>query len=74
MTTDEQPVTLLVDEEARAFVYPVLTYPKRVSSFHFDKTARIEGTLLGIKGQYILLDTGVLNMRKFAGYAVTLTV
>jgi hypothetical protein len=30
--------------------------------------------LLGIKGQYILLDTGVLNMRKFAGYAVTLTV
>ena len=25
-------------------------------------------------GQYIILDTGVLNMRKFAGYAVTLTV
>jgi hypothetical protein len=74
MPADEQPVTLLVDEEARAFVYPVLTYPKRVSSFNFDTTARIEGTLLGIKGQYILLDTGVLNMRKCAGYAVTLTV
>ena len=74
MPADEQPVTLLVDEEARAFVYPVLTYPKRVSSFNFDKTARIEGTLLGIKGQYVILDTGVLNMRKFAGYSVTLTV
>jgi Protein of unknown function (DUF2797) len=48
--------------------------PKRVSSFNFDKTARIEGTLLGIKGQYVILDTGVLNMRKFAGYSVTLTV
>jgi len=74
MTADEQLVTLLANEEARAFVYPVLTYPTRVSSFHFDKTARIEGTLLGIKGQYVLLDTGVLNIRKFAGYSVTLTV
>ena len=74
MTADEQPVTLLADEEARAFVYPVLTYPTRVSSFNLDKTARIEGTLLGIKGQYVILDTGVLNIRKFAGYSVTLTV
>jgi hypothetical protein len=74
MTAEEQPVTLLADEEACAFVYPVLTYPTRVSSFNFDKTARIEGTLLGIKGQYVILDTGVLNIRKFAGYSVTLTV
>ncbi len=74
MTAEEQLVTLLADEEARAFVYPVLTYPTRVSSCNFDKTARIEGTLLGIKGQYVILDTGVLNIRKFAGYSVTLTV
>jgi hypothetical protein len=74
MTADEQLVTLLANEEARAFVYPVLTYPTRVSSCTFDKTARIEGTLLGIKGQYVILDTGVLNIRKFAGYSVTLTV
>ena len=67
-THDEQPVTLLAEEEAWVFMYPVLTYPKRVASFNFDTTARIEGTLLGIKGQYVLLDTGVLNIRKFAGY------
>ena len=67
-------MTLLAEEEARAFVYPVLTYPKRVSAFSFDTHARIEGTLLGIKGQYVILDTGVLNMRKCAGYSVTLTV
>jgi hypothetical protein len=77
-TDDEQPVEqrviLLTDEETRAFVYPILSYPKRVSSLNFDKTARIEGTLLGIKGQYLMLDTGVLNIRKFAGYQVTLTV
>jgi hypothetical protein len=23
---------------------------------------------LGIKGQYLMLDTGVLNIRKFGGY------
>ena len=71
---DEQPVTVLADAEVWTFVYPVLTYPTRVSAFNFDNTARIEGTLLGIKGQYVILDTGVVNMRKFAGYAVTLTV
>jgi hypothetical protein len=30
--------------------------------------------LLGIKGQYLILDAGVLNIRKFAGYHVTLAV
>jgi hypothetical protein len=51
-----------------------LQYPKKVSSLNLDKTALIEGTLLGIKGQYLILDTGVLNIRKFAGYHVALEV
>ena len=25
---------------------------------------------MGIKGQYLLLDTGVINIRKFGGYEV----
>ena len=50
------------------------SHPHAGSAFNFDNTARIEGTLLGIKGQYVIPDTGVVNMRKFAGYAVTLTV
>ncbi|MDD1613680.1 MAG: DUF2797 domain-containing protein, partial [Methylococcaceae bacterium] len=24
----------------------------------------------GVKGQYLLLDTGVINIRKFSGYEV----
>jgi hypothetical protein len=32
----------------------------------------VEGTLLGIKGQYLILDSGVINMRRFAGYEVAL--
>jgi len=52
--------------------YPVDTYPDKVSSLNFDKTPEVEGSLLGIKGQYLILDTGVINLRKFSGYLVTL--
>jgi hypothetical protein len=26
--------------------------------------------LLGIKGQYLIFDTGVINMRRFSGYDI----
>jgi hypothetical protein len=48
--------------------YPVLEYPEKVSSFNFDKDPTVEGTLLGIKGQYLIFDTGVINLRRFGGY------
>lgn len=54
--------------------YPVETYPLKVKSFNFDKTAEVSGVLQGIKGQYLLLDTGVINIRKFAGYEVELVL
>ena len=54
--------------------YPVIEYPKRVSSLNPDKQPLVEGTLLGIKGQYLILDTGCLNLRKFSGYELTVTL
>ncbi|MCB1676830.1 MAG: DUF2797 domain-containing protein [Halioglobus sp.] len=53
--------------------YPVLQYPARVRSFNLDKTASVGGTLIGIKGQYLIFDTGVINMRKYGGYQLSLT-
>ena len=50
--------------------YPVVSYPEKVTSLNFDKTPIVEGTLLGIKGQYLILDSGVINMRRFTGYEV----
>jgi hypothetical protein len=29
---------------------------------------------MGIKGQYLILDTGVINMRRHAGYDVAFSV
>ncbi|WP_114418102.1 DUF2797 domain-containing protein [Marinospirillum perlucidum] len=52
------------------FDYPVINYPTKIKSLNPEKEALIEGQLWGIKGQYLLLDTGVINLRKFAGYAV----
>ena len=44
-------------------------YPEKVKSLSFDKLEVIEGQLLGIKGQYLLLDDNrVLNIRKHNGY------
>jgi len=51
--------------------YPVLSYPVSVTkALNLDRTPLIEGQLLGIKGQYLLLDTGVFNVRKFTSYEV----
>lgn len=52
--------------------YPVKDYPARVTAFNLDKTPVIEGVLQGIKGQYLILDSGVLNVRKYGGYDVSL--
>lgn len=50
--------------------YPVIQYPDKIISLSLDKTPRISGTLIGIKGQYLYLDLGVINIRKFGGYQV----
>lgn len=63
-------ITEMTDKNSLTFDYPVITYPQKISTLSFDKTPVIEGVLLGIKGQYILLDSGVLNIRKFGGYCV----
>ncbi len=53
--------------------YPVREFPAKVASLNFDKTRTVEGVLQGIKGQYLILESGVINMRKFAGYEVRLS-
>jgi len=67
----EDAIHFLADEQVIDINYPVNKHPEKVKSFNFDKTPNIEGELQGIKGQYLLLDSGVLNIRKFAGYTLT---
>jgi|TARA_B100000953_G_scaffold144253_1_gene119368 hypothetical protein len=67
-------VRLKEHEEATRICYPVLHYPDKIKAFNFDKEKSVKGTLEGIKGQYLILDQGVLNIRKFAGYEISFTV
>lgn len=52
--------------------YPVLQHPVKIKSFNLDKEPTIRGKLLGIKGQYLILDTGVINLRKYTAYLLSI--
>lgn len=55
--------------------YPVLSYPKKVSSLNLEKTPSFEGKLIGIKGQYLIFEDGtVFNVRSFEGFSVAINV
>ena len=70
-TAGEGQVIPLLAEPARRFRFPVERYADKLVSHNLDKRPEVEGTLTGVKGQYLMFDTGVLNVRKFAGYRVT---
>ena len=65
-----QAIEFLVDESSVDICFPVDTYPVKIKSFNLDKNPEVSGILQGVKGQYLLLDTGVINIRKFSGYEV----
>ncbi len=62
------------NNDVTEIIYPVEKYPEKIKSIGFDKLPEIEGTLSGIKGQYLIFDDSrVLNMRKHNGYYLTLS-
>jgi hypothetical protein len=62
----------LLDENVVEINYPVSEYLTKISSFNFDKTPTVSGILLGIKGQYLIFEHGVINMRKFTSYQISI--
>lgn len=62
----------LLDEDVVKINYPVEMYPEKIVSFNLDKVSEISGKLTGIKGQYLMFDTGVFNVRSHSGYEITL--
>jgi len=65
-------VEILESENVTLIDYPVLTYPEKVTSLSFDKSEMVGGILQGIKGQYMIFDTGVINIRSHTGYKIEL--
>lgn len=61
----------ILGNEITPIAYPVEQHPTKIVSHNFDKNPVVTGQLQGIKGQYLILDTGVINIRKFSSYEVT---
>ncbi len=68
-----QAIQPILNAEVQTLTYPVEQYPTKVVSLNLDKTPEISGTLLGIKGQYLIFDIGVINLRRFTSYEVEVT-
>lgn len=65
-------ITTMMNQTVMTVEYPIMQNLEHIKALSFDTTPVISGILLGIKGQYLLLDSGVLNIRKFGGYLVTI--
>lgn len=68
-----QSIRLLTGQETTEISYPVDSYPAKITSFNLDKDPVAEGRLMGIKGQYLILDSGVINIRKYTAYQVAIS-
>nr|WP_281085125.1 DUF2797 domain-containing protein [Methylophaga thiooxydans] len=70
----DDAIQFLPAEPVVTIRYPVEQYPSKVTSLNFDKTPEITAELQGIKGQYLIFDKGVINIRKFSGYQIEMVV
>ena len=58
------------DEKVKEIVYPVESVPDKISSHNLEKITEFTDRLTGIKGQYLIFENRVINLRKYAGYHV----
>jgi len=57
------------------FEYPVIKYPKRITSLNLETTTTYTGILIGIKGQYLLFEEGtVFNVRNHEGFIIDMKI
>ena len=60
----------LSGEELFRFEYPVNKYPEKAVTIDLEKEPRINGSLDGIRGQYLFISGRAINIWKFSGYEV----
>ncbi|NVJ59247.1 MAG: DUF2797 domain-containing protein [Gammaproteobacteria bacterium] len=71
ITTHSEEQIETVESGITNINYPVVQHPVKITSHNFDKNPVVSGTLMGIKGQYLIFDSGVINIRKFTSYEVS---
>lgn len=72
---DEVQPFEIENPKAWDITFPVLEYPPKVKSFRLDSQPEFTGTLIGIRGQYLLFDNQLaLNLRGHEGYYIGLNI
>jgi hypothetical protein len=64
---------LLEPMDIQSIVFPYEQPLMKVSAFNLDKAPTVTGVLLGMKGSYLIFEQGVLNIRKYFGYKITIS-
>lgn len=73
LIADEYQDYIVKEDKIIDLNYPVIQYPVKLTSIGFDKVPEYSGKLMGIKGQYLIFQNGVvMNIRKHEGYVVQL--
>lgn len=67
-------IELLTNEEITEINYPVTEYPEKIISLNLAKARELSGVIKGMKGQYLIMDTGVINIRSHTAFKVEVTV
>jgi len=64
-------VTFLENEKQHDFNYPVLSFPEKITAVNLLNENKIEGVLMGIKGQYLIFEKKVINIRNHTSFLVS---
>ena len=72
---EAQPYFLGNNGKVTEIEYPVVQYPTKIKSLNLEKTPIYKGKLVGVKGQYLLFEDGIVfNVRNNEGYKVIITI
>ena len=73
--SDDYTHFVLDNNNITSINYPNLEYPMKIKSIDLQKINSIEGTLIAIKGQYLLFKENiVLNLRKHTGFDIEINI
>lgn len=65
---------VLPEQEMVELTYPMQQPAVKLKSFDLLKQPTVTGKLIGIKGQYLIFDEGVFNVRKHYGFHLSVVV
>ena len=71
----EAKAYFIANNKATKLHFPVVKYPEKPKSLNLKKTNHFTGTLVGIKGQYLIFeDETVFNVRANEGLVVSIKI